>query len=205
MKTKNSTKKVSASVQKKEVIGIMGAQGSFSEEAARTYTEKAGITAFELRYLINAEPVLAALEAGEITLAIFPIENNNGGIVQEAVEAMSGHNFVIQKIFDIPIHHNLLIIKGTKKEEVKRIASHDQALKQCRMYLKRFWPKATLEVYSDTAKAAADLAKGKFPKGTAVIAPRAAAKLYKLDILEESIQDLKWNYTSFIAATKRKG
>lgn len=204
MKTTSSVRKQKSLAKKNEVIGIMGARGSFSEEAARAYAEKNGITDFTLSYLINAEPVLTALEAGEITLAIFPIENNNGGIVQEAVEAMSGHNFSIQKIFDIPIHHNLLVVKGTRSEDIKRIASHDQALKQCRMYLKRFWPKATLEVYIDTAKAAADLAKGEFPKGTAVIAPRAAAKLYKLDVLEESIQDLKWNYTSFIAATRRK-
>ena len=189
----------------KEIIGIMGARGSFSEEAAETYIQKTGIKNYEIKYLINAEPVLAALEAGEITFAIFPIENSNGGIVLEAVHAMSRHNFDIKKIFEIDIHHNLLVTKGTKAGDIKLITSHDQAIKQCRMYLKRAWPKAKIEVYEDTAKAAADLANGTLPKGTAVIASRAAAKLYKLDILEESIQDLKWNYTSFIAATKRKG
>jgi len=43
-------------------------------------------------------------------------------------------------------------------------------------------------------------AKGKLPASTAVQASRAAAQVYKLDILEESIQDLKFNYTSFVAA-----
>lgn len=181
----------------------MGARGSFSEEAGRTYAAKAGIKKFEIAYLINAERVLSALEAGEIDIAIFPIENSNGGIVLEAVHAMAKHNFHIQKIFEIDIHHNLLVRKGTKAGQIKKITSHDQAIKQCRMYLKRQWPEVDIEVYEDTAKAAADLASGKLPKTTAVIASRAAAKLYKLDILEESIQDLKFNYTSFIAATKR--
>ncbi len=54
------------------------------------------------------------------------------------------------------------------------------------------------------AKAAEDLASGKLPASTAVIAAKAAAQVYKLDILEESIQDLKFNYTSFIAAEKMK-
>ena len=188
----------------KEIIGLMGARGSFSEEAARTYAAKMKLKGFELAYLLNAENVLSALETGKITTAIFPIENSNGGIVLEAVHAMSRHNFDIKKIFEIDIHHNLLVRKGIKAGEVTTITSHDQAIKQCRMYLKRAWPQAQIEVYEDTAKAAADLASGVLGEGTAVIASRAAAKLYKLDILEESIQDLKWNYTSFIAATRSK-
>ena len=183
-------------------IGIMGAQGSFSEEAARTYAAKAGLKKFKLAYLINAERVLSSLEAGEVDLGIFPIENSNGGIVLEAVHAMAKHNFTIKKIFEIDIHHNLLVKKGIGAGQIKKITSHDQAIKQCRMYLKRKWEDVDIEVYEDTAKAAADLASVILPKTTAVIASRAAAKLYKLDILEESIQDLKFNYTSFIAASK---
>ncbi|MSR70734.1 prephenate dehydratase [Candidatus Kaiserbacteria bacterium] len=184
------------------IIGLSGAPGSFSEEAARTYARKAGVKRFGLRYLVTVENVLAALEAGDITLGIFPIENSNGGIVIEAVHAMSRHNFSIKKLFEIDIHMNLLVKKGVKAGQIKKIASHDQALKQCRFYLKRRWPKAKIEEYADTAKAAADLAKGVLPKTTAVIASLAAAKKYKLTVLEESIQDLKFNYTSFIAATK---
>ena len=201
MKTNITTTKRGGT--KKEIIGIMGAKGSFSEEAAHTYAQKANIKEYVLDYLINAERVLTALEAGNITLAIFPIENSNGGIVLEAVHAMARHNFDIKKIFEIDVHHNLLVLKGATADQVKAITSHDQAIKQCRMYLKRAWPKAKIEIYEDTAKAAADLANGTLPKGTAVIASRIAAKIYKLDILEESIQDLKWNYTSFIAARRR--
>lgn len=182
----------------------MGAQGSFSEEAARAYALKAGVKHYELAYLITAERVLSALEDGDITLAIFPIENSNGGIVLEAVHAMSKHNFDIKKIFEIDVHHNLLVKRGVSAGQVTHVTSHDQAVKQCRMYLKRRWPEVKIDVYEDTAKAAADLAKGVLPKTTAVIASRTAAKLYKLDILEESIQDLKWNYTSFIAARRRE-
>ena len=78
-------------------IGIMGAKGSFSEEAARTYATKASIPDPELVYLVTAEAVLSALEAGEIDLAIFPIENSNGGVVIEAVHAMAKHRFAIKK------------------------------------------------------------------------------------------------------------
>lgn len=187
------------------VIGISGAPGSFSEEAARTFAAKNHISKYQTEYLITVENVLENLQKGAILLGIFPIENSNGGIVIETVYAMAKHNFHIKKIFEIDIHMNLLVKKGVKAKDIKKIASHDQALKQCRFYLKRMWPKAKIEAYPDTAKAAQDLAQGKLPKSVAVIASRAAATIYKLDILEESIQDLKFNYTSFVAAGPELG
>jgi prephenate dehydratase len=184
-------------------IGVMGAKGSFSEEAGRTYAKKHGkLKKFDILYLITAENVLSELEKGAIDIGIFPIENSNGGIVLEAVHAMAKHNFHIKKMFEIDVHHNLLVKNGTKAESIKQIVSHDQAIKQCRMYLKRIWPNVKLEEYMDTAKAAEDLASGKLPKTTAVIASRNAATTYKLKILDESIQDLKFNYTVFIAAER---
>lgn len=186
-----------------ETVGISGAQGSFSEEAARVYAHKAGFKRYEISYLVTVEAVLAALDEGKITIGIFPIENSNGGIVIEAVHAMARHTFSIKKIFEIDVHHALVAKKGVTPDKIKKIVSHDQAIKQCRMYLKRRWPKVKLEEYADTAKAAKDIAEGVLLPSTAAIASRAAAKLYKLDILEESIQDLKFNYTSFIAAQKR--
>lgn len=71
------------------------------------------------------------------------------------------------------------------------------------MYLKRMWPTTDLAPYADTALAAKDLAEGVLPKTTAVIASARAAELYGLDILDEKIQDMKFNYTVFVAA-KRK-
>ena len=189
-------------LKKPVFIGVSGARGSFSEETAGVYAHKNGLKKPTIKYLITVENVLIALEKEEIDLGIFPIENSNGGVVLEAIYAMARHRFHIKKLFEIDIHHNLLVKKGITAAHIKHIVSHDQAIKQCRMYLKRRWPKVKIGEYADTAKAAEDLAKGKLPKTTAVIASRAAAKLYKLDTLEESIQDLKFNYTSFIAAQK---
>lgn len=183
-------------------IGISGAHGSFSEQAAQEYIRTNNINNYQLEYLISAENVLQNLNQGKINLGIFPIENSNGGIVVEAVHAMSRHTFNIKNIFEIPIIHCLLVIPGTKKEAIAKIASHPQAIKQCKMYLKRVWPKAELEERDDTAHAASDLKNGVLPASTAVIAPEPCAKLYNLKILEKDIQDLKFNYTSFLAVQK---
>ena len=183
-------------------IGVSGNKGSFSEEAANYYADKNNIKEYELVYLLNVDNTLTALNEGRIDMGIFPIENSNGGIVYEAVHAMSKHNFNIKNIFEIDIKMNLLVKPGTKASEINKIISHQQALKQCRMYLKRRWPDAELEEYSDTASAAKDLSDGVLPATAAAIAPRVCAELYNLDLLEESIQDLKFNFTTFIAATK---
>lgn len=183
-------------------IGVMGAKGSFSEQAGQQYIADASISDGEILPLVSAEKVLSALEAGEIDRGVFPIENSNGGIVIEAVEAMAAHRFAIEKRFEIDVHHMLIAKPGVTSSHITAVTSHDQALKQCRMYLKRVWPDVELSVYADTAKAAADLAAGVLPDTTAVIAPRGAAKMYDLEIIDESIQDLKFNYTTFLVAAR---
>ncbi|MFC1638388.1 prephenate dehydratase domain-containing protein, partial [Patescibacteria group bacterium] len=120
----------------------------------------------------------------------------------EAVYAMSKHNFELEKFFEIDIKHYLLVRPGVTANKVSKIVSHPQALKQCRMYLKRVWGETELEEYVDTASAAKDLSGGKLSNDCAVIAPKICADLYSLDILDEEIQDLKFNFTTFIAATK---
>jgi prephenate dehydratase len=178
-------------------IGVMGAEGSFSQQAGETYAPTG-----EIIPLISAENVLRELTEGTIDRGIFPIENSNGGIVIEAVHAMAKYNFCIEKMFELDVHHMLLVKPGTTAAEIDTISSHDQALKQCRMYVKRKWAEADILPYLDTAKAAEDLAAGVLLASTAVIAPRRCAELYGLEILEESIQDLKYNYTTFIAASR---
>lgn len=178
-------------------IGVMGARGSFSEQAGEWYSPEG-----EIIPLVSAENVLRELHSGTIERGIFPIENSNGGIVIEAVHAMAKYNFTIEKMFELDVHHMLLVKPGVTASRVAAISSHDQALKQCRMYLKRIWGEADIVPYADTAKAAEDLASGVLPDTVAVIAPRKCAELYGLEILEESIQDLKYNFTTFVVAKK---
>lgn len=183
-------------------IGVMGAKGSFSEQAGEEYIRLEKLATGEIIPLINAETVLASVEEGSIDRGIFPIENSNGGVVIEAVHAMAKHRFGIERMFDIDVHHMLLVKPGVTASHVKTITSHDQALKQCRMYLKRAWSEVDIAEFVDTAAAAKALHDGELPDTTAVIAPKRCADLYGLEILEASIQDLKFNYTTFVVAVK---
>ena len=183
-------------------IGVSGAKGSFSEQAALYYCQQEKIQNCKIEYLISVENVLLALDQKKIDLGIFPIENSNGGIVEEAVYAMAKHIFKISKFFEIDIQHNLLVLPETKRDGIKKIASHSQALKQCRMYLKKHWSETELIERSDTATSAKELLQGKLSPDTAVIANQICADLYNLKILERRIQDLKFNFTTFLAVKK---
>jgi prephenate dehydratase len=187
----------------KIIIGVAGNEGSFSEEAGKYYCQKNEIEDYKLEYLLNVENVLKALNEDKIEKAVFPIENSNGGMVYEAVYAMSKNNFEIENIFEIDIKMNLLVKKGVNVSDIKKITSHPQALKQCRMYLKRKWTEVELEEYSDTASAAKDLSQGVLDENCAVISSRVCVDLYSLDLLEEGIQDLKFNFTTFIVGVEK--
>ena len=105
-------------------IGVMGARGSFSEQAGELYIKKVNQPEAEILPLVSAENVLMALNKGEIDRAIFPIENSNGGIVIEAVYAMAQFNFEIETMFELDVHHMLLVRPGVTASHINTIASH---------------------------------------------------------------------------------
>lgn len=183
-------------------LGVSGVKGSFSEQAALTYAAKHGLTP-DITYLTSVENVLSALDEGKIDYGIFPIENSTGGVVIEAIYAMAKHLFTIEELFNIEVVQNLLTLPNVPLDEITEVTSHDQALKQCRMYLKRHFEEISLREYEDTAKAAEDLSNGTLSRTTAVIASEHAAKQYGLTITAAAIQDLKYNFTSFLAVTKK--
>jgi prephenate dehydratase len=183
-------------------IAVSGAHGSFSEEAGKEYCRVNGIVDSEFLYLVTAENVISAVEAGAVDRGIVPIENSTGGVVIEAIHALARHVVSIEKLFEIVVKQNLLVFPGTKREDITAITSHDQAIKQCRMYVKRMFPHADVKEYPDTAQAAKDLGEGVLPPTTAIIAPLSCARLYNLEVLEENINDLKFNVTNFMVVVK---
>ena len=51
-------------------IGLQGAKGSFSEEAAEIFVKNHGIEDYEFKYLISSKNVLKSLENNEINLVL---------------------------------------------------------------------------------------------------------------------------------------
>jgi len=83
-----------------------------------------------------------------------------------------------------------------KRTDIKRILSHSQALNQCKKYLKKNFPKASVEAFSSSGAAIDKLVHTR-DKSIAVIAPQQAAK--GLKIMAKNIENEKDNYTTFLA------
>ena len=183
-------------------IGIQGGKGSFSEEAAQIFSQNHGIVNPEIVYLISSKVVLEEVESGKVSYGVFAMENAQGGVVIESVEAMAEHRCRIVEMFHIPVSQNFISIDGVNMGDVTEIHSHQQALRQCKDYLaEHFWTRPLIEA-DDTAEAARRLSQGKLSKTAAVIGSKYCAELYGLNILDEDIHDLKHNLTLFLGVEK---
>ena len=190
---------------KKIKIGIQGGKGSFSEEAAKVFAKNHGIKDFDIVYLISSKVVIGAVESNEVGFGVFAMENAQGGVVIESVEALAEYRCRIVEMFHIPVSQNLLARHGIFMGDITEIHSHQQALRQCKDYLaKNFWTRPLIEA-DDTAEAARRLSEGKLPKSVAVVSSEYCAELYDLNIIEKDIHDLKHNLTLFLAVKKIEG
>ena len=166
------------------------------------FAKNHGLENYSLKYLISAENVLASLKNNEIDFGIIAMENAQGGVVIESVNALAGHRCKILEMFHLQISQNLLEIPGTHTGQITEIHSHQQALRLCKNYLsKNFWTRPLIET-DDTAEAARRLNQGKLPETVAVIGSKQCANFYDLSILEPDIHDLKNNLTLFIGIKK---
>ena len=93
------------------IVGIQGIEGSFSEEAAKSYCKKFGIKDFEFKYLVSSMNVLNSLTDKTIDTGIFAMENAQGGVVIESVEALAKNQCEIVDMFYVEISQNLLALK----------------------------------------------------------------------------------------------
>ena len=183
-------------------IGIQGGKGSFSEQAATQFASNHGIDDFNIIYQISSESVLNGLESDQTDYGVIAMENAQGGVVIESVEALARYRCSIIEMFHIPVDQNLLGVSGMNVGDITEIHSHQQALRQCKDFLiEYFWTRPLIEE-DDTAESARRLSEGKLPKTAGVIANKACAELYDLEILQESIHDLKHNLTLFLGVKK---
>jgi prephenate dehydratase len=173
-------------------LAFLGPPGTFSEEAA-------------LKYDPNSEPVpmatitavVSAVESGMAGLGIVPIENSLEGSVTETLDLLvhSARPLSIQNEAILPIEHYLLVKPGTKTDGVKVLFAHPQALAQCRGFVERCFPKATIEAALSNSAAVEEMMAR---EGSAAIGTRRAAEIYGAEVLAKGIQDRSPNLTRFV-------
>ena len=180
----------------KAVVACPGTEGSYAQIAASQMFDIPTIIFFS-----GFESVFEAVEKGLCPYGILPIENSAAGSVAQVYDLMVKHRFHIVRSVRVKINHVLLGRPGAKLEDIREVASHPHALTQCATYLKAH-PQMKPVPGANTAVAAKELAAGG-PADRAVIASRACAELYGLDILAEGIADAAYNYTRFICISRQ--
>lgn len=147
------------------------------------------------------EDAFNAVESGAADLAMIPIENTLAGRVADIHYLLPLADMHIVGEYFLPIHFQLMVLPGVKREEIETVHSHIHALGQCRKVIRQNGWKPVIA--GDTAGAArlvADLQD----RSMAALAPRLASELYGLDILEENVEDSDDNVTRFVVLSKNK-
>lgn len=178
------------------VIGYFGPEGTYTELAARAlYADQAVV----LRPVASIDRLLCDTASGKFDACVAPVENSLEGSVNVTLDVMT-HDVAlfVQAEVDLPIRHYLLMKPQASGESIapKTIASHPQALAQCRRTIARLYPDAVVLPVESTAAAAAAAAK---QPEMAAIGSERAAELYGLEVVAADVQDQPYNRTRFWA------
>ena len=177
-------------------IAFQGETGANSDMACRdVYPEMEPLPCSTFQDAFNA------LESGAADLAMIPIENTIAGRVADIHYLLPESKLFIIGEYFMPIHFQLMVLKGADPAEIKTVHSHIHALGQCRKFVHaRGWKPV---VASDTAGAAKLIAEAGDPS-MAALSPKLAADLYGLDIVEEDVEDTDTNVTRFVILSREE-
>lgn len=174
---------------KNAVAGVLGPEGTFSEQAAKKWIDHAPEPS-EFRYFDGIGDIISSI-GKPIDYGVVPIENSLEGSIGLTLDALLKYPVTIVDEIILPIQHCLL----AKSDNIHTIMSHPQAIAQCRQFLHEHFRDIDIQVTASTAHAA-KLASAN--DGIAAIAPAETAMKYGLNILFEDIQNVNENYTRFV-------
>lgn len=176
-----------------KAVALQGAPGCNGHRAALEYDgDCLPLPCFSF------EDALDAVKEGRAARAIIPIENSQHGRVADIHFLLPESGLSIVGEHFMSIHHALMALPGARGP-FSAAYSHPQALGQSRHYLRErgIVPMA----YADTAGAAALVREAGDPDSCA-IAPKLAAQLYGLDVIEENVEDAADNTTRFVVLAR---
>ena len=191
-----ATKETPQLFPEKAVVACQGVEGAHSSAACQKIFEKPSIM-----YCQSFESVFQAVQSGLCKYGVVPLENSSAGSVTQIYNLMSEYKFSIVRSTKMQIQHSLLAKNGTKKEDIKEIFSHPQAISQSSEYLGSLGKNVKITECANTAIAAKMVAESE-RTDVAAVASSDCAEQYSLEVLESGIQNTKNNYTRFICFSK---
>ncbi len=138
--------------------------------------------------------VFEAVERGEASYGVVPIENSTEGSVNRTLDMFIESEVKMCGEIMMRVSHDLLSSEG-RPEGIRKIYSHPQALGQCKKWLRKNFPSIPLIETVSTAKAAQMAAED---SSAGAIASSLASRLYGLKVVKSQIEDYFHNYTRFL-------
>ena len=175
-------------------IFCQGVAGAYSHRAASAFFGKES----DINFCQSFADVFEKIADGEGDYGVVPLENSNAGSVSEVYGLLIKYKFFLVGGVNVSISHNLAA-KTTDITKISKVISHDQALMQCKKYIKD--QGFTAISFSNTAAAAKAVSETE-DETIAAICSKEAAEKYGLNILGENIQDNKYNHTRFAVFSK---
>lgn len=181
-------------LQKSLTIAYLGPAATFTHLAAiRRFGSSLNFTPLKTIADVFDEVTKERADHG-----VVPVENSTEGVVTHTLDMFVDSPLKIVSQIVLPIQHCL--VSRTRKSQIKRLYSHPQALAQCRSWLQINLPQAEIIEASSTTRAA-ELASRN--RNGAAIASALAAQLYKLEVVEQNIQDNADNATRFLVLGRK--
>ena len=177
-------------------IAIQGVKGCFHEQAARLFYEEHGHVVPQIVECLTFDGLYESMNAGNADAAVMAIENTVSGGLLPNFELLRKYDHKIKGEVFLRIQQNLMAMPGQKIEDIREVRTHYMAINQTREFFKNY-PWIRLVESEDTAKSAAEVAAEGL-MGVGAVASTLAADLYGLEILAESIETYKQNFTRFL-------
>lgn len=180
-----------------KTVAFLGPRGTFCEQAARDHFRDANAI-FEERP--SVADVFRSVKAQEVDSGVVPIENSNEGSVVGTLDLLSESDLMISGEIILSVTHNLIVKPEMQLGDVLEVASHPQALAQCRRYLEDNL-RAAKQVETSSTAAAVKIAKER--EKVAAIGQDLAAQIYGMKVLAHGIEDNHDNYTRFFVLSSQ--
>jgi chorismate mutase/prephenate dehydratase len=171
-------------------IGYLGPEGTFTQTAVYKHF---GHSVRALPFG-TIDEVFQEVESGVADFGVVPIENSTEGTVNNTLDMFLSSPLKIGGEIELRIEQHLLG-RFDRLDKIERVCAHQQALAQCRAWLREYLPNVELIGVSSNAVGAR---RARDEAGTAAIGSDTAAEVYDLKIMVNNIEDRADNATRFL-------
>ncbi len=179
-------------------VAIQGGKSSFHDIAVNEFFDEP-VAIIECA---TFEELCTSLKSEEADYGFMAIENSIAASILLNYQLIKDYSFYIVGEHQLRIIQNLMALPNQKATDITKVRSHYMALRQCNEYLLAH-PHIEVEEYYDTADSAKLVAEKQL-LGEGAIASYKAAEMYGLEIIDESIETIKQNFTRFLVLSKTK-